>query len=500
MMLIGPTTAHAAIAVYQHLDRPALGMEARTRGPAVSSLEFTVVGQASEGSLIEVAAGTPKLSVDYTSGLAPDLTLTVFRVATVGTPDKDDFLDPLIPVKPGTMVDCGKPPGFFYIKLTAGKGASAGKGEGTITFKAGSEQQLVKISYAVLPFTLQDEYFPTIQATVRPMFNTYPRTLSRDERVQVLKNIATLLTRSYHTSSFAGFGGTGKPDLTIDWDKDQGIYGEMARYCLDDLGVKQLRIPAQYLFSKHHLLTSIYPNPAEETIYADLMRYRKHVETLITNPKWQGRLSMRLWDEPRPFEYPQVIMTYKAAKHAFPELTLELTEQPDEKLGDIADVWVVHPRFFDEAQAKRQQSKGKKIWIYCNKAAQSDEQLKEMRIIGWMLWRYGLDGYLFYSINYWNVNPWVQSDRGWAGTFVYPDYSGTDVYSSLKLEFFRDGIEDAAMMRQLENMAQQRNDARSKELLARLRGVYSMAEIHFAAPDPRIHRKALLDYIATTLK
>jgi hypothetical protein len=500
LLSLHPGVLHAAIQVFQHQDRPAIDPWIAPKGSPIDSLEITLVGRTSEGRLLETVAGATRVTVDYNPAPAQDLAVAVYRVAAVGRLGKDRFLDPLIPLKPGTTVDCDKSSGFFYVKVSAGRNGSPIRGESKITFKAGMEEQSLKLSYAVLPFSIQDGVFPTIQATVRPMFGAYPRLLSRDERLQVLKNIATLLAASYHVRSFAGFGGTGKPDLTVDWSQDQGVFSEMARYCLEELATERLRIPAHRLFSKHHPLASVYPKATEQAVYEDLVRYRKQVEGLIANPGWKGRLSMRLWDEPRPFEYSDVVMTYKAARRAFPELSLELTEQPDDQLGDIADVWVIHPRFFNEGQTKKQQSKGAKAWIYCNRAAQSEESLKEMRIIGWMLWRYGLDGYLFYSINYWNFDPWVQSDRDWAGTFVYPDLSGTDVYSSLKLEAFRDGIEDAAILKQLETLSQQGDGAKTKELLARLRGVYSMAEVHFAAPDPRSQRKVLMEHIAVLFK
>ena len=162
--------------------------------------------------------------------------------------------------------------------------------------------------------------------------------MTSEQRLQILKNITRMLAGGYYVRSFAGLGGSGQNDLTMDWNTDKTAYLELIRYCLDELGVHDIRLPPQHLFSKRNPFSALYKDPTEEAVFADLVRYRKNLEFLVNNAKWKGKFSMRLWDEPRPADYPAVVMTYKAARRAFPEFILELTEQPDERF------WETSPR------------------------------------------------------------------------------------------------------------------------------------------------------------
>jgi len=135
------------------------------------------------------------------------------------------------------------------------------------------------------------------------------------------------------------------------------------------------------------------------------------------------------------------------------------------------------------------------MWIYCNKASGIEEPLKGMRIIGWLLWRYQLDGYMFFSVNYWDEDPWKRSGKMWRGTFVYPDYSNRNVYPSLRLELFREGIEDAAILKKVEFLAQETRDEETRKLLQEFRWTYTMKERHAGSQDPTAPREALLKRI-----
>jgi len=204
---------------------------------------------------------------------------------------------------------------------------------------------------------------------------------------------------------------------------------------------------------------------------------------------------MRLWDEPKPAQYSEVVLLYKAARKVFPEFSLELTEQPDDALLNIADVYIVNPRWFDEKQVNQAHRKGSKVWIYCNKASGIDEPLKGMRIIGWLIWRYRLDGYLFFSMNYWDEDPWKGSSRMYRGTFLYPDYQGQSVYPSLRLEVFREGLEDAAILKRVESLAEKSRDTATQKMLEDFRRTYVMREKHGGSQDPIVPREALMKRI-----
>jgi hypothetical protein len=122
-----------------------------------------------------------------------------------------------------------------------------------------------------------------------------------------------------------------------------------------------------------------------------------------------------------------------------------------------------------------------------------------MRILGWLLWKYNLDGYLFWAINWWKEDPWKtvsskKKDFLKRGTLVYPDPRTGKIYPSLRLEAFRDGIEDMLLLREVEKLAQGNGPkaTKAKTLLSKLKNVYSIAERFDHAPNPAVFREEIM--------
>jgi hypothetical protein len=71
-----------------------------------------------------------------------------------------------------------------------------------------------------------------------------------------------------------------------------------------------------------------------------------------------------------------------------------------------------------------------------------------------MLWRYKLDGYYFWAVNWWRKDPWTtissKEDSFKRGTLIYPSPLTGMPLPSLRLEAFRDGIEDMLMLKILD--------------------------------------------------
>ena len=89
------------------------------------------------------------------------------------------------------------------------------------------------------------------------------------------------------------------------------------------------------------------------------------------------------------------------------------------------------------------------------------------RLIGWFCWKYRLDGYMHYAVDYTDSevthNPWQDTGSRWA-TFFYPTQKTWDpelgywqnsatwdwAIPSIRLMQIRDGFEDYEYMRMLE--------------------------------------------------
>ena len=77
------------------------------------------------------------------------------------------------------------------------------------------------------------------------------------------------------------------------------------------------------------------------------------------------------------------------------------------------------------------------------------------------------------------------------GTFIYPNFDNDEVFPSLRLEYFREGIEDCAILKQLEAPVGAGNDGKTKAILESIRSKIRIAEKYADAQDPRTYRTLL---------
>lgn len=117
------------------------------------------------------------------------------------------------------------------------------------------------------------------------------------------------------------------------------------------------------------------------------------------------------------------------------------------------DIWC--PRMYeltpDRLELGRKfQRAGKELWVYTSgprppfPTLMLDWDLINCRIIPWMCWKFDLDGYLYWCINYWKGSPWENPApyprQNGNGFLYYPGRDGP--VGSLRLEALRDGLED----------------------------------------------------------
>jgi hypothetical protein len=137
---------------------------------------------------------------------------------------------------------------------------------------------------------------------------------------------------------------------------------------------------------------------------------------------------------------------------AHPGLKNLLTIMVQEGYPNV-DIWC--PRMYELTPerlslGKKFQRDGKELWIYTSGPTPPfptlvlDWDLINCRIIPWMCWKFGLDGYLYWCINYWVKNPWETTAtypmQNGGGFLYYPGRNGP--VGTLRLEALRDGLED----------------------------------------------------------
>jgi len=139
-----------------------------------------------------------------------------------------------------------------------------------------------------------------------------------------------------------------------------------------------------------------------------------------------------------------------------------------EELKKYCDVWVPQLGQFDgqmDLIGNRVRS-GSEVWFYtCLFPTQRylnrmiDYPLLKVRLLHWLNFRYGLAGYLHWGGNYWTPEPVndtqpvidANTELLPAGDafIVYPDAERKSVFSSIRLEAMREGIEDYELLKLL---------------------------------------------------
>jgi len=169
------------------------------------------------------------------------------------------------------------------------------------------------------------------------------------------------------------------------------------------------------------------------------------------------RCHLKIWDEPQPESYHLVRELYQYAKNALPEVKTEVTKIPAPELVGPIDIWVFaggqnpSPKTLQACRAR-----GEETWFYYNSLHGIKQPLYQMRLIGWLLWRFKLQGYHFWSNNYWVEDPWKSpaslGNFWFRGTFLYPDPETGMPLNSVRWEIFRMGMQDYRALVTLEKV------------------------------------------------
>ena len=186
---------------------------------------------------------------------------------------------------------------------------------------------------------------------------------------------------------------------------------------------------------------------------------------------WKPIYLQHILDEPHGGEPPYYARFGAVVRRFLPGVTtMDAMDAAtmSEELKKNCDVWVPQLGQFDgqmDMIAERIKS-GSEVWFYTclfptrrymNRMI--DFPLLKVRLLHWLNFRYGLAGYLHWGWNYWTPEPVndtqpvidANTELLPAGDafIVYPDAERKSVYSSIRLETMREGIEDYEMLQAL---------------------------------------------------
>jgi hypothetical protein len=172
----------------------------------------------------------------------------------------------------------------------------------------------------------------------------------------------------------------------------------------------------------------------------------------------------------------QLVTNYKALVDAVPDIKVMQTGwSPAKKLKGLIKIWCPLTATADLKACYAAQKTGDEIWWYvcCGPLAPYanlfvDYPGIDHRMLGWMTYKYGISGLLYWGVDVWthnnesldtyaaanytNWNPNSYSTINGDGYLLYPG-KGDTAYPSMRLALLRDGIEDYDLFKEAEKLA-----------------------------------------------
>ncbi len=408
--------------------------------------------------------------------------------------------DPLMPFAPFTLEGTRA----LWIDVRVPRDAPAGRYKGTIRVRpAGLAAIDVPIVLRVYDFTLP---FPPRLVTG---FGLYARHLKErygearyDEMLRKFReNLAD------HRITHVSFPPTDipKPDVTVKADGsvvlDYTAFDKAVEKNLR-LGMNALDVPVPAKFrGRNKTLRSPYSREVLERIIADIQRH-------LVERKWDTMAYFFLVDEPGRGAFDAFREIEEMLHRAAPRIRRRLDmgygayggrpgsrkEALYRKFAGLVEIWVPHIDCVDQEFLETEQKKGNHVWWYICCSAKHpypnclvDFPVLDSRVPFWMLFNAGATGYAYWTVNWWNKDPF-KDPLSFAGTngdgmLVYPGPDGP--IDSIRWEATRDGCEDYEYLALLtDRQGAVRKAARAEALLKQVRQVASSPKDY--AQDPTI--------------
>jgi hypothetical protein len=212
--------------------------------------------------------------------------------------------------------------------------------------------------------------------------------------------------------------------------------------------------------------------PDDPRVEPFLIGFLSALNTHLEEKGWKSIYLQHILDEAHGGELPYYARFAQLVHRYIPGvLTLDAVDaaRMPEELQKHCDIWVPQLGQFDDQMSMIEQRMqgGREVWFYtCLFPNQRylnrlmDYPLLKVRLLHWLNFRYHLSGYLHWGWNYWSPEPYndtqpVIDDNtellpSGDAFIVYPDRAGKSVFSSIRFEAMREGIEDYEMLRALQ--------------------------------------------------
>ncbi|MGC9319281.1 MAG: DUF4091 domain-containing protein, partial [Armatimonadota bacterium] len=270
--------------------------------------------------------------------------------------------------------------------------------------------------------------------------------------------------------------------LPLDWDEerqrvvlgDTTEYEESLRHSLA-LGHHIDGMPVPYFFSRDAFLGA--EKGTEEYLDRIEKAYRVAAEYLESQGWLEGSYvypadEVVVHKNTRDDDLELLNRVFERIKAAHPKIQLFGAEVPSPVLHPL-DIYCINMSAFDLDVLEEQHALGNDVWWYNGyrdprPGTRIVARGVDHRALFWMNYRFGIDGYLIWTVNRWVTDPWEQPNRSEstpAGNhfLLYPNPDGT-VSPSIRICMMRDGLEDYEYHVLLEAVAGQARDAGNRAL------------------------------------
>ena len=193
---------------------------------------------------------------------------------------------------------------------------------------------------------------------------------------------------------------------------------------------------------------------------------------------------------------------FDAIHAAHPKINLFGAETPSPILRGM-NTWCINMDCFDTDVLAEQHALGNRVWWYNGyRSPRAGTRIAargvDHRALFWMTYKYGIDGYLIWTVNRWVMNPWEEPNRGERGAagncfLLYPNPDGT-VSPSVRISMMRDGLEDYEYHWLLSQAAERLRAAGKADLAAECEETMERADAFILAYDNCPHIKPSFIY------
>ena len=200
---------------------------------------------------------------------------------------------------------------------------------------------------------------------------------------------------------------------------------------------------------------------------------------------WVEKYLQSILDEPRPGETEAFVETAAAVRRLMPKVrTMEPVgaKQDLSFMEKTTDIWVPCLGSFDDKLdlLGRHVKGGGTLWYYTCLSPRGrypnrfiDYSLAKVRLLHWINFKYGFQGFLHWGGNHWGPEPFkdtqpvINQGRTYLppgdAYITYPNRARRSLYSSIRLEQMREGIEDFGLLDELRRRDPARAEAVANE-------------------------------------